>query len=184
MCKSSLQMSLIITIVYCLSYVGCGSRQKGNAAGEQYPIDRSDTVSVELQDMKDAKVIVYQTEPATVVVSYSHLIENLQGFIDQYNVADDITLLEKLRPAASKTDSVKIADFAEDARLVERFKYRLADMLEKGEVMIYHKNTGQKVESILVERFEFMVHKTAGRGGRRFYLPDRTLFLEVVDWMS
>jgi len=184
MSRCSVLVSLIVTAMLYLSCARCGSDQRTNAAGEQYPTDRSDTASVELKEIKDAQVVIYYTEPATVIVSYSHLIEDLQHFIDQYDVADDIRLLEKLRAMASETDSVIIADLAEDARLVERFQYRLADMLESGDAVIHQKIDGERVSSILVEHFAFMEHKTAGRGGRRFYLPDRTLFFEVIDWMS
>jgi hypothetical protein len=184
MSRCSVLTSLLVTAILYLSCTRCGSNQRTSAAGEQYPMDRSDTVSVELKDIKDVQVVIYHTEPATVIVSYSHLIEDLQHFIDQYDVADDIRLLEKLRAMASETDSVNITDLAEEARLVERFQYRLADMLQRGDAIVHQKNTGERVSSILVENFKFMEHKMAGRGGRRFYLPDRTLFLEVIDWIS
>ncbi|UCG29912.1 MAG: hypothetical protein JSV53_10490 [candidate division WOR-3 bacterium] len=184
MSRCSVLASLLVTSILYLSCARCGSDQKASAAGEEYPTDRSDTVSVELKDIKDAQVVIYYTEPVTVIVSYSHLIEDLQRFIDQYDVADDIRLLEKLHAMASETDSVIIADLAENAGLVERFQYRLADMLQSGDAIIHQKINGERVGSILVEHFVFMEHKTAGRGGRRFYLPDRILFLEVIDWMS
>jgi hypothetical protein len=57
-------------------------------------------------------------------------------------------------------------------------------MLEKGAAVVYPKGSETPVKSIFVEHFEFIAHKMAGRGGRRFYLPDRTLFLEVLDWIS
>ena len=184
MSRCSVLTSLLVIAILYLSCTRCGSNQRASVADEQYPTDRSDTVPVELKDIKDTQVVIYYTEPATVIVSYSHFIENLQHFIDQYNVADDIRLLEKLRAMASETDSVNISDLAEEARLVERFQYRLADMLERGDATIHETKTGEKAKNILVEHFEFMAHKMAGRGGRRFYLPDRTLFLKVIDWMS
>jgi hypothetical protein len=138
MCKYSILTPLLLTVIFGLLHVGCGSNEKARPAGEPY----------------------------------------------QHDIAEDIQLLEKLRAMASETDSVSIADLAEEARLVKRFQYRLADMLQNGEAVVYDKNTGKKAKSIMVERFEFMAHKTAGRGGRRFYLPDSTLFFEVIDWMS
>jgi hypothetical protein len=184
MCRISVPLLSLITVVYCLAYFGCGSNEKARTAGEQYPSSRSDTLSVDLKAITDAKVVIYQAEPARIIVSYLHFMKNLQDFIDQNNVDDDAILRERVRVMASETDSINIADFTDEPKLIERVRYRLADMLQKGEAMVFQEKTGEKVSHILVEHFEFMVHKMAGRGGRRFYLPDRTLFLEVIDWIS
>jgi hypothetical protein len=184
MCKITLQLSSLITMIYCLAYVGCGVKKVRVMASEQYPIDRSDTILVDLQEIKDTKAVVYHTETARITVSYSHLIENLADFINKNNVGDDIILSEKLHAMASEKDSINIAELTEEPRLIARFQYRLADMLEKGEAIVYQIKTGAAVKRILVEHFEYMPHKLAGRGGRRFYLPDRTLFFEVIDWIS
>lgn len=177
-------LSLLITFICCTTFIKCGIKNKETVPSIQYPVDRSDTVIVALEEITDKKVVVYSTEHARIVLSYSYFMENLRGFIDQYNVADDVLLSEKVRSMASAADSVNIAELEQESKLIERFHYRLADMLEKGSAAVYPKESGIPAKSILVEHFEFMVHKLAGRGGRRFYLPDRTLFLEVVDWIS
>jgi len=182
--KNSLFLSLSITFIYCTAFINCGAKDKDIVPSAQYPVDKSDTVIVVLEEITDTKAVVYNTEHASIVLSYSRFMENLRGFIAQYNVADDIVLSEKMEILMSAADSVNIAEFEQESRLIERFHYRLADMLEKGTVAVYPKGSGIPAKSILVEHFEFIVHKTAGRGGRRFYLPDHTFFLEVLDWIS
>jgi cell division protein YceG involved in septum cleavage len=182
--KVSLSLLFVIIVICFLAFTECGSKKKETVLSAQYPVDKSDTVVVDLQEITDTTVVIYETEQADIVLGYSHFMENLQAFIDQYNVSDDITLSEKVRKMASATDSINIAELEAESRLIERFHYRLADMLEKGAAAVYSKGSGTPVESILVEHFEFSANKMAGRGGRRFYLPDRTLFLEVLDWIS
>jgi hypothetical protein len=182
--KATLFFLFVVMVILCLAYTGCGSKNKETVLSRQDLVDKSDTVVVELQEITDPRVVVYEIEQADIVLSYSRFMENLQAFIDQYNVSDDILLSEKVRTMASAADSVNIAELEAETRLIERFQYRLADMLEKGEAAVYPKRPRVPVKNILLEHFEFIVHKTAGRGGRRFYLPDRTLFLEVLDWIS
>jgi len=182
--KNSLFLSLSVTFICCTAFINCGAKDKDIVPSAQYPVDKSDTVIVALEEITDTKVVVYNTEHASIVLSYSRFMENLREFIAQYNVADDIVLSKKMEILMSAVDSANIAEFEQEGKLIERFKYRLADMLENGAAAIYQKESGMREKSILVEHFEFMAHKTAGRGGRRFYLPDRTLFLEVLDWIS
>lgn len=182
--EMTLAFLFTIIVICCLAFTGCGSKDKETVLSAQYPVDKSDTVVVELQKITDTRMVVYETEQVRIVLGYSHFMENLQAFIDEYNVSNDILLSEKIRTMASAVDSANIAEFEQEGKLIERFKYRLADMLENGAAAIYQKESGMREKSILVEHFEFMAHKTAGRGGRRFYLPDRTLFLEVLDWIS
>ena len=182
--KVNLPFLFAIIVIFCLAFAECDSKGNETALSEQYPVDKSDTVVVELQEIKDTKVVVYETEQVSIVIGYPHFMENLQVFIDQNNVSDDILLSEKVLAMASAADSVNIAEFEGESKLIERFHYRLADMLEKGTAAVYPKESDVPTKSILVEHFVFMAHKTAGRGGGRFYLPDHTLFLEVIDWIS
>jgi hypothetical protein len=182
--KITFFLSLSFTFICCTAFIKCGVKNEKPVPSAQYPVDKSDTVNVALEEITDTKVVVYNTEHARIVLSYSHFMDNLQAFIDKYNVSDDILLSDKVRTMASTADSVNIAEFKADSKLIERFHYRLAYMLEKGAAAVYPKESGIPAKSILVEHFEFIAHKTAGRGGRRFYLPDRTLFLEILDWIS
>ena len=177
-------LSLFIALVYYLSNTGCGTKQDNIVVSENYPFDRSDTSVVNLQEIEDAKVAIFDTGPVKITLSYSLLMRNLQDFIDKNNVGDDILLLEKLRTMARETDSINIKDICEETTLIDRFQYRLADILEKGAATVYQNDTQEAVNTIIVEHFEYMAHKLAGRGGRRFYLPDRTLFFEIIDWIS
>ena len=171
-------------VMCCVMLTECGSKDKATALDAQYPIDKSDTIVVELQEITDTKIVVYETEQVSVVLGYSGFVADLQAFIDRYNVPDDILLSDKLLNIASAADSINITALEVESGLIERFHYRLADILEKGAAAVYPKGSETPVKSIFVEHFEFIAHKMAGRGGRRFYLPDRTLFLEVLDWMS
>ena len=175
---------LFIFALLCVAFIGCGTKKEGNVHGEQYPIYRSDTLSIELKKTTDTTVIIYRTEAAKVIVGYIALLKNLQEFIAQNNVIDDISLREKLTTMALETDSINVAGFESDSRLTERFQYRLADLLEEGQGIVIQDKAGARVKTVFVEHFEITAHKLAGRAGRRFYLPDGTLFLEVIDGIS
>ncbi|MBE0433314.1 hypothetical protein IBX73_07605 [candidate division WOR-3 bacterium] len=173
---------LLFLAVGVVSYLNCGSKKTGDNG--TYPINKSDTVTVVLNEMNEAKIIVYATEPARILVGFAGLKKNLEDFIAQNNVADDILLNDALSALGSQGDTTDISESITETRLLERFQFRLADLLETGDAVVIDRRTGAPVGTILLERFESVLHKMAGRGGRRFYLPDRTLFLEIIDWLS
>jgi len=177
-------LSLIFLTAFVGQHVFCGPKKTDTAV--TYPVYRNDTSAVVLKssDIDEPKLVVYDSKPARVLVDYTRLMNDLGHFITQYNVPDDLILSDSLRAWASEQDTIIFDESTSEPRFIARVQFRLADMLEKGNAVVIDRKTGTAVTRILVEHFESRMQKMAGRGGRRFYLPDGTLFLEVIDWIS
>ena len=164
----------------------CGTKNDKPQIEEksQYPIDKKDTVMVSLQEVTDTKVILYSCEQVKVIVSYSAVMSNLEEFIKVYNLPADKNLKAELLSISSSKDTINVENTIQDDKLGERLSFRIAELLEKGEATILDSRSDEKIDTIMIEHYEFGLHKLARRGGRRFFLPDGFLFLEVIDWMS
>ncbi len=162
----------------------CGTKNDNPAETSQYQIDKRDTVTVNLQRVSDTKVILYSCEQVKVIVSYSAVMSNLEEFIKVYNLPSDKNLKAEMQSISSSKDTINVENTIQDDKLGERLSFRIAELLEKGEATILDSNSKEKIDTIMIEHYEFGLHKLARRGGRRFFLPDGFLFLEVIDWMS
>jgi hypothetical protein len=182
--KKFLISMIVIVLGSIMISCSCGRKNDNSAEKSPYPIDKRDTVMVKLQEVTDTKVILYNCEPVKVVVSYNALMANLEGFIKGYDLPDDKTLRTELLSLASSNDTSNVENIIQDNKLRERLSFRLAELLEKGEAAILDSKSNEKIETIMIEHYEIALHKLAGRGGRRFLLPNGFLFLEVLDWMS
>lgn len=184
----NMQKNLIVIIVVLFVSImvscSCGTRNENSIDKSPYPIDKRDTVIVKLQEITDTKVILYSHEPVKVIVSYTALMNNLEEFIERFDLAYDKTLRTELLSLASSNDTIDVGNVIKDDKLRERLSFRFAELLEKGEATILDTRTNEKIDTIIIEHYKIILHKLAGRGGRRFLLPDGFLFLEVLDWMS
>lgn len=179
---------VIIFIVFGSIMISCSSGTKNDKPQieekSQYPIDKRDTVMVNLQGVTDTKVILHSCEQVKVIVSYSAVMSNLEEFIKAHNLPADKSLKAELLSISNSKDTINIENTIQDDKLGERLSFRLAELLEKGKATIFDSRTNEKIDTIMIEHYEFGLHKLARRGGRRFFLPDGFLFLEVIDWMS
>lgn len=179
-----LMKSLVFLVVCAAVFVGCGSIK---TVGEYEAVDhyeKSDTIVVDLKGFTDNKVVVYTNDPVRVIVSYNSLMDDLALHIQHYDVQYDKDLENELLDMAQQSDTLDMAKIIDKRMLHERFAFRLAEILERGEAEILNTKTGERIEKILVEHYEVMFHKLAGRGGRLFLLMNKTIFLEVTDWIS
>ena len=177
-------IAIVIVLGSIMVSCSCGTKNDTSAEKSPYPIDERDTVIVKLQDVTDKKVILYTNDPVKVIVSYPALMNNLEKFIKEYDLSADKTLRTELLSLASSNDTIDVENIIKDNKLQERLSFRLAELLEKGEATILNSRSNEKIDSIMIEYYKIVLHKLAGRGGRRFLLPDGFLFLEVLDWMS
>ena len=175
---------IVIVLGSTMISCGCGTKNYNSAEKSPYPIDERDTVMVKLQEVTDTKVILYRHEPVKVVVSYKALMNKLEEFIKKTDLTDDKTLRTELLSLASSNDTIDVENIIQDNKLHERLSFRLAELLEKGEAAVSNSKSNEKIDTIMIENYKVILHKLAGRGGRRFLLPDGLLFLEVLDWMS
>jgi hypothetical protein len=174
----------VIAFGSILVLCSCGTKNDNSAEKSPFPINKRDTVMINLQEVTDTKVILYICEPVKVVVSYNSVMNKLEEFIKGLDLADDKTLQTELLSLAGGNDTINVNNIIQDNKLRERLSFRLAELLEKGEATILDTRTNEKINTIMIEHYEIALHKLAGRGGRRFLLPDGFLFLEVLDWMS
>ena len=173
------------TLVFgLLIFYGCGAKDSSTIKASQFPVNESDTVKVDLQEINDEKIVLYIGEQGKIIVGYHVLMESLDKFIKANDLTDDKSLKKELFLLAEKSDTVNVEKIIQDYKLRERLDFRFAELLEKGEAIVYDIRNNEMLNYIMIEHFVFALHKLAGRGGRRFLLPDGTVFLEVIDWMS
>ena len=58
----------------------------------QFPVNESDTVKVDLQEINDEKIVLYIGEQGKIIVGYHVLMESLDKFIKANDLTDDKSL--------------------------------------------------------------------------------------------
>ena len=149
------------------------------------PYHKRDTVRVDLKAIEDTKIAIYETDTVCISVSYTLFNICLQNFHQKYShILEDAILQKNLTKLFSKKDAINIQQSINDKKLQRRYFYRLAELLERGEANIVNKKTGEITKLILIVHFEDYYGPLAAIGGRLFYLPDGTLFYNVIDWQA
>ena len=74
--------------------------------------------------------------------------------------------------------------FGYSPELLDRFSFRLADILESGQIAIYDKTKHKYLKSIIFEEYRWSGAPLMGAGGRRFKTEEGVLFFETLDWVS
>jgi len=134
-------------------------------------VDSDDNTSFE------KTVILYENENYLIKTPLAFFLSRISfHFIDKYE--DQFSTLEKII-SDGKTECVLYSSSYFDT---EQAKYVLADFLENGFCYFYDKKNKNNIKQIVVEYWGYGTTQLAKSGGRRFYIYNNVLFLEVVDW--
>lgn len=169
-----------------LFLMACAHNPPATSETPQYPLFESDTAVVTMgpAPVSGRKVVVFQTQLARVVVDYADFVKNLDSTIFHYKNDYDAQLKQWISARTMGVDSIMLHHLSTTDKLRERALYRLADLLQSGKGAVYDRGSGTLHTEIIVETYADRWAKLAGRGGRRFMLPDRRVFLAVLDWIS
>ena len=159
----------------------CVSAQDNVREGEL----RNDSVVSLLQMIDDpAYVVLFRNDSYVISASFTQFRTNLSEWIkNNSGIPGDEKLLELVDKAAINAKVIDVAQIAENNSLVFRLKYRIADLMQQGQCMIYNKKKYGTVESIVVQSYSYSCGPLCGEGGRRFFI-DGALLFEVIDWLS
>ena len=94
--QKNLAVMLAILIGAFLIFAGCGSKNVITKEESRFPINKRDTVMVNLKGVTDEKVIEYIYESVRVVVSYDAVMDRLEKFINSNGLTDDKALKTEL----------------------------------------------------------------------------------------
>lgn len=154
---------------------------QNNVSGES----KSDSVVQVLQKIDDpASVVLFRNDNYVISASYAVFSKNFAAWISRNpGLSDDEKLYELLEKAAKSTQLIDAAMIAEKNNLFFRLKYRMADLLQLGQCMIYNKKTLGPIASITVQTYTLKCGTDCTEGGRRFFIDD-VMFLSVIDWLK
>jgi len=120
------------------------------------------------------EVMLLETDTFTIVTNYELFVENCRQFIKEYNLDLDKDLLKLFTSDNSKiiyADSVVKTNISK-SRLV----YRIADLLEYGQCLVYNKQNKILEKFVKTEKYT-----NSFVSGRRMKTKDNLLIYEVVD---
>jgi len=174
-----MKKTALAVIVLLLAF--CASAQDQIREGET----RNDTVVKLLQSVDDpASVVLFRNDQYVISASFTLFRKNLSDWISlNPGVPGDDKLLELIDKAAINSKVIDAALIAEKNNLVLRLKYRIADLLQQGQCMIYDKKKYGPVANISVQTYSYHCGPLCGDGGRRF-LIEGVLIFGVIDWIS
>ena len=118
--------------------------------------------------------MLLETDTFTIVTNYELFVENCRQFIKEYNLDLDKDLLKLFTSDNSKiiyADSVVKTNISK-SRLV----YRIADLLEYGQCLVYNKQNKILEKFVKTEKYTNSLVS-----GRRMKTKDNWLIFEVVD---
>jgi hypothetical protein len=122
----------------------------------QRNLDSSTTRNVDLIAAKNIKknkrIPVAENDSFIVYASFNLIVDNLTKFIEEHDVEDDKRLRSVFfNPAKSFERNMQ--DIENDIKLKERLNFRTADLLEKGQCLVYNKFSKSFESRILITRY-------------------------------
>jgi hypothetical protein len=144
------------------------------------------------------KVVVLRDEKITVVLTspnhpsqlaYENEVVKVAVGCDQYLNYLEILLSDEFLTESRRIEYNKIKEVIErtnscDAKDIFLTEHSISNLLEQGMASVFDKRNQTYVTSVSIWYYESICGPTCGGGSRSFYLPDGTLFLEVIDWIS
>ncbi|OQB12761.1 MAG: hypothetical protein BWY16_00395 [Candidatus Omnitrophica bacterium ADurb.Bin205] len=152
--------------------------------------------TISLNKLANAKTVVY--EKGNVIMTFSakdfnsKLESNIRGGADQgspvvkYNSLLNSFIEWELRwQNIAKLNLLQEKDNTElfknmKVNLLRKAEYIIGSLLEEGKAEVYNKKDGSLVNFITEESYNF-IQPLSGTAGRKFLLPDGTVFLDLVD---
>ncbi|HBG70259.1 MAG: hypothetical protein A2W93_13110 [Bacteroidetes bacterium GWF2_43_63] len=146
---------------------------------------QNDTTVILLQKIDDpVSVVLFRNDSYVISASFKLFRTNLAEWINENpGIPGDEKLLELVDKAAINLKIIDAAQIAEKNNLLLRLKYRMADLLQNGQCMIYDKRKYGPIANITVQTYSYDCGPLCGEGGRRFLIEGALIF-EVIDWFS
>ncbi len=140
---------------------------------------RDESRTVTLTGSDDSRQIVYENDLVKIQIGYDQCLDYVDPRLRQNRASD--------AGAAAHFVELKRWIDEEFARSPQTLKYLdapfAAAFLEMGIGQVYDKQNQHEVATITVRALDFVCGSLCGWGGREFYLPDGTQFLEDMDWI-
>lgn len=138
--------------------------------------------------------ITIKVKSSIQAINEQKLIYENEFVILHFKVSDAKRILEKsfveygkgYEKILDKLQSENESDFhhSDFDRVDEFLLYVLTDLLEEGQFVLIEKKTNKRVNEIIIKYYSNIRAVLNGEGGRKFYLPDGLMFLEILDFVS
>jgi hypothetical protein len=138
---------------------------------------RDETITIKLVSSIGSQQLIFEND----TVSIESNCEQYLVFLDMKVADPSISETTRLNYEETRKNIDETNCHIEFPSLSEQI---VADMLEQGVVCVYDKRSNTKIMTVTVRYYEFLCGPLCGQGSRSFYLPDDTLFLRIIDWMS
>ena len=87
---------------------------------------------------KSKRIILFQSDTFIVYSTFDLTVSNIKKFIDEYEVEEDKQLLDKFFNTSKSLDR-NLDDIRDDKALASRLDFRIADLIQRRECLIYNK---------------------------------------------
>ncbi len=166
-------MSLIFTFLLAM-HAPAGSTAQTQTA--------SDSTIQTLQKIDDlSSIVLFRNDQYVISASLKAFNAHFDTWLrNNPGVPGDDKLRELITNAAKSSQVIDAVQLAEKHNVLLRLNYRLADMLQAGQCMVYDKKTFGPVASVTMQRFTSACGKNCTEHGRRFLLNAVMLF-SVID---
>jgi hypothetical protein len=133
------------------------------------------------------KRLVIHRQGVTLVLDHAVFAATTRAFLDRYGPGgfpEETELLRRFSEELAHADEIDADRIVGDGRLLQRFEYRLAEILERGGFEV--RAAAGKPEANRILRLEYTHHcgGLCGSGGRVFVTDTCQPIVRVLDWIS
>ena len=158
---------MIVPVLICgMVFLGCKKKDDENDKRVIVLLIDSDSYEV-----FEKTVLLYENENYLIKTPLLSFLSNLNAFYEQ-GYDDYFAILEKII-SDGKTNNLLYSS----SYFANRTDYILAGFLEGGHCYFYDKKNKKNIEQVVIEYWESF----EGKKGRKFYINNNVLFLEIVD---
>ena len=131
----------------------------------------TDTVIALLQKIDDpASVVLFRNDQYVISAPYGVFKSNFADWINKNpDIQGDSKLFELIEKSALHSQVIDAAMIADKNNLINRLKFRMADLLQHGLCMIYDKRKYQPISNVTVQTYRYNCGNSCGEGGGAFY---------------
>ncbi len=147
-------------------------------------VSEVDTTINLLQELTtQCELILFENEQIIIKSSYELFEKNMEEWLKMHpHIKSDKELL-KLVKSKSDTSSINVIELALQNKLDDRLEYRMTDLIDKGQCIIYSKEKKSLIPNLTRLTYSYVCGPTCGHGGR-IYSIDGVEFFRVLDWIS
>jgi len=189
--KSIMRVSIcIFSLLFWCIFTGCNSKQETETSKINNVVKRDSNQGIKISDntidtiknlmdstmfsKESRKILLLETDSYIIQTTYELFIYTCVKFIKENKIEEDKYLLKLF--INNRSRSINAKKLVNNWKIKERLKFRIADLIESGDCILYNKTNKHLERIILKNNFS-----RSQIYGRQFITIDKHLILETVD---